>query len=1005
MLSENESHFNAITAASEINAEYLEDYKHKVHQFSVTHDATEVEEDSNTAADNQLVTDDLPATKTFPVEFNRALERDVQLLTSILTDVIRYHPGVAGGVPGHLAEIASEILEASLKYNTDHTDESFQTLAELIREKLNEPRDYLEVARSFHEILILAEIAERQHRIRRWRGYRRGENQLSYRQTFQDAFEMLKEKGFTPEDIRNSLLKQNIELVLTAHPTQASRRTMLAKYQKIAELLEVRDKTVLTPQEMSEISFSLRREILGAWRSNTVRRIKPTPEDEARNGLAVIEQSIWHAMPGMIRNLNAALVEIGQEALPPTQSLVTFGSWIGGDRDGNPYVTAEVTQEVIKLARWRGAVLIYQEINELMMELSMGTATDEFTEYALKYDVKTLAEKGRKTNWTFSRFVNFSLRIDSSLNLYFRGNIPTDEPYRLVLAPLRDRAKVTEEYLSSVIGLTDIPTPPEGFIFEISEILDPLQECYNSLIQTGDNIIADGRLRDLIVRLGSFGLTLVKLDIRQESERHKEAIDAITTWLEMGSYSEWPEEEKQEFLLKELQNKRPLVPYHWPDVPGAENVSSNVREVMSTFRTLTIVGNDALAAYVISMAQYPSDILAVQLLQKVSRMKQPMRVAPLFETKADLERAADTIERLLSVPWYVENIKGHQEVMIGYSDSAKDAGRLTSVWQLYKSQEDLVKTCEKYGVKLTLFHGRGGSVGRGGGPQHLAILSQPSGTVQGRMRITIQGEIIDNHFGHVPTAESTLERYTTATLIASLAPPEEPKQEWRDLMQEMSDISCDEYRKVVRETPDFTPYFRAATPISEIGVMNIGSRPAKRKATGGIDTLRAIPWVFAFTQTRLQLPVWLGVDSAFSKIKEDGRMGELQEMYKQWPFFRSLVDLIQMVLAKSDARIAGYYDERLVSPEFLPVGVKLRERLTVVQELVREVAEVEQMLDNEPVVSRAIESRTPFITPIHLIQAEILKMSRTDEDGADEILVDTMVVTIQGIAAGMGNTG
>ncbi|KAJ3124037.1 hypothetical protein HK098_001413 [Nowakowskiella sp. JEL0407] len=984
-----DTEYTAVAPTTETNAEYYEEFKQEVFQAYTA----EVGHETAETTGNDIIKD-LPTFRTFPVTFSEPLDHDVQLLSEILTDVIRYHPGVAGGSPEKLASIASEILQASQTYTHEKTDESFAKLGEIVREKLKEPLDYLEVARSFHEYLILAEIAERQHRIRRWRGYRRGENSLQFRQTFQDAFDALKEKGFTPEQIRQALLEQNIELVLTAHPTQASRRTMLTKYQKIAELLEVRDKTILTPQETAEIFLSVRREILAAWRSNTVRRIKPTPEDEARNGLAVIEQSIWHAIPAMIRNLNAALAEIGQDPLPPSQSLITFGSWIGGDRDGNPFVTGEVTKEVIKLARWRGAVLIYQEVDELMMELSMSTATDDFNKYALDsfQTVQALAETGRKTNWTFSR-----------------GNIPKDEPYRLVLAPLRDRCKITEEYLSGIVGVKNPPPPPPEYITDISEILDPLQHCYDSLIATEDAIIANGRLRDLMARLGAFGLTLVKLDIRQESERHKEAVDAITQYLELGAYAEWSEEEKQEFLLKELQSKRPLVPASWPEVPGAEFVSENVREVMNTFRALTVVGNDALAAYVISMAQYPSDILAVQLLQKVSGMKKPMRVAPLFETKADLERAAETIERLLSVPWYVQNINGHQEVMIGYSDSAKDAGRLTSVWQLYVSQEELVKTCEKYGVKLTLFHGRGGSVGRGGGPQHLAILSQPSGTVQGRMRITIQGEIIDNHFGHTPTAIQTLERYSTATLIATLAPPEEPKPEWRALMKEMSDISCEAYRQVVRGTPEFTPYFRSATPISDIGVMNIGSRPAKRKATGGIDTLRAIPWVFAFTQTRSQLPVWLGIDTAFSKIKEDGRIGLLQEMYNDWPFFKSLLDLIQMVLSKADVRIAKYYDDRLVAPELLGIGEVLRERLQTVQKLVMEVANVDSMLAQDPVVLRAIEARTPFIAPIHLIQAEIMKLRRQAEELPDqpsnEILVDTMVVTIQGIAAGMGNTG
>ncbi|KAJ3401223.1 hypothetical protein HDV05_000608 [Chytridiales sp. JEL 0842] len=432
---------------------------------------------------------------------------------------------------------------------------------------------------------------------------------------------------------------------------------------------------------------------------------------------------------------------------------------------------------------------------------------------------------------------------------------------------------------------------------------------------------------------------------------------------------------------------------------------------------LATVGNDALGAYIISMARLPSDVLAVLVLQKACGIKKLLRVVPLFETKQDLENASSTINRLFSVPYYRTLIttvfENTQEIMLGYSDSSKDSGRLTSAWQLYRTQEDLVETCKKYGVELVLFHGRGGSVGRGGGPQGLAILSQPDGTVMGRMRVTIQGEIIDQHFGLTGTAEQTLERYTTATLISTLAPPEPPKPEWRVLMSQMSEIACDHYRKTVYDTPDFYPYFVAHTPIQELGSMYIGSRPARRKVGTNITHLRAIPWVFSFTQTRAHVPVWLGIAEALNRMLKDGKEAELKEMYQNWMFFRSLISLIQMVLAKADFKIWDYYDSRIVPENLRPMGATLRQELQALISTILSITNQPSILADDPVVRRAVCGRFPFTDPLNLIQVEVMKRVRESADlspstadlGYEKTLFDTLVVTIQGIAAGMGNTG
>lgn len=387
----------------------------------------------------------------------------------------------------------------------------------------------------------------------------------------------------------------------------------------------------------------------------------------------------------------------------------------------------------------------------------------------------------------------------------------------------------------------------------------------------------------------------------------------------------------------------------------------------------------------------------------------------------------NTIRKLLSIDWYRESIHNYQEVMLGYSDSAKDAGRFASVWSLYQAQEALIKTCDYWGVELVMFHGRGGTVGRGGGPQHLAILSQPSGTVRGKMRITIQGELIDNHFGLLATAEQTLERYTNATLLATLLPQKEAKKEWREMMTRLSESSCASYRKMVFDTPEFVDYLRAATPNPELSMLNIGSRPSKRRA-GGIETLRAIPWIFSWNQTRLNLPVWLGVGDSLRAEIGNGNLPLLKEMYTEWPFFRSTLSLVQMVLAKADPYVAEYYDRLLVPPALKPLGVKLREELAETVQDILKISDQIQLLDNDPVVRRAVEARVPFTDPLNVLQANILARLRgvdysgtegseeanSGDSGAgleatkvepDRLLEDALIVSIIGISRGVGNTG
>ncbi|MCO5572712.1 hypothetical protein L7F22_026471 [Adiantum nelumboides] len=619
--------------------------------------------------------------------------------------------------------------------------------------------------------------------------------------------------------------------------------------------------------------------------------------------------------------------------------------------------------------------------------------------------------------------IEASYRKDAKHYMEFWKPIPPNEPFRVVLSSVRDRLYNTREHMRDLLAIGKSDIAEEDIFTSVDQILEPLELCYRSLCATGDKPIADGSLLDFMRQVSCFGLSLVKLDIRQESDRHTDVMDAITMHLGMGSYKDWSEGQRQEWLLAELRGKRPLF---GADLPKTDEIC----DVLDTFHVISELPPDTFGAYVISMAMTPSDVLSVELLQRECRVAHPLRVVPLFEKLADLEAAPAVLSRLFSIDWYRNRINGKQEVMIGYSDSGKDAGRLSAAWQLFKSQEDLIKVAKQFGVKLNIFHGRGGTVGRGGGPTHLAILSQPPDTIHGSLRVTIQGEVIEQSFGEEHLCFRTLQRFTAATLEHGMHHPVKPKLKWRALMDEMALISTEEYRSIVFKEPRFMEYFHSATPVLEYGRMNIGSRPSKRKPSGGIESLRAIPWIFAWTQTRFHLPVWLGFGEAFQAVlkKDPNNLKILQEMYNEWPFFRVTIDLVEMVFAKGDPRIAALYDELLVSDDLKFFGTILRAKYEQTKELLLKVAGHEELLEGNPYLKQRLALRDPFITTLNLQQAYTLKKMREGDIGKASALLksrssaaelvslnttseyapgleDTMILTMKGIAAGLQNTG
>ncbi len=818
----------------------------------------------------------------------------------------------------------------------------------------------LTVARAFAHFLSLANIAEQHHRIRRRRDYLRAPDQAPQRGSLAESFPRLLAAGVSPDGLRDAVESLHVELVITAHPTEVVRRTVRRTHRRIADLLGERDRTDLTPAERDDLTRALAAEVTTLWLTNEVRREAPTPFEEVKWGLVSFEQTLWDAIPRSLRELDRALQDTTGERLPMDAAPLRFGTWIGGDRDGNPNVTPLVTAHAVMLARWMAVDLYRGEIRTLRGELSMHMANDELRS-----------------------------RV---------GDAP--EPYRALLRPVVSRLLAMRERMTALLESGAPYAPDENDYSDAEALAEPLRLCYRSLHETGAGRVADERLLDILRRIPSLGLSLAPLDLRQQASRHTDALDAITTSAGLGSYGEWDEPARQEFLRRELGGESQVIARA---MATRAAFNAEVNDVLDTVRTAATLPRDALGAYVISMAARPSDVLAVLALQEGVGLTRPLRVVPLFETVDDLQRAADIVDALLSLPWYRARVGTGMEVMIGYSDSAKDGGRLAAAWELYAAQERLVAVARARGVRLTLFHGRGGSVGRGGGPTHLAIQSQPPGSVNGTIRVTEQGEMIDAQFGLPAIADRTLEVYTTATLEASLLVATAVPEAWRTRMQALADTSRAHFRGIVYDTPEFIDYFRTATPEPELGRVRTGSRPARRGTGGGVSSLRAIPWVFAWTQTRLLLASWLGVGAALEAALASGHASELRAMYKGWPFFRSTIDLIEMVVAKASPEIAAFYDAALVPEHLRPIGAALRDDLARTGRGLLQVTGHERLLEGNPVLRRSIDVRNPYVDPINLVQAEVL--SRLREPGADPALFEAFLATVNGVAAGMRNTG
>ena len=882
----------------------------------------------------------------------KLLREDIRYLGNILGRVIKKQEGESFF---NLVEKIRKLSKAN-KANSN----SKHSYNRIIREikKLN-PKNTLKLTRAFTHFMNFINLAESIDASRSLNIYENDKKNISNKNIFiEEIFEELFEnKKITDSKIYNLAKNLNIGIVLTAHPTEVKRRTLIQKYHTITEILEQRELLKSFPTKLKLLDKKLYDEFTIIWNTDDLKRVKPTPFDEARWGLAIIEDSLWETIPKVYRRLNSIFVQNMGKGLPKNFNPIEFGSWMGGDRDGNPFVTSKVTKEVILLSRWEAAKLYEKALTKIIRSYSMQ---------------------------------NCSKKISSKVG-------STYEPYRVFLRPLRDKMRNTHRSIEQHL-IHKKPLDQTKLLSTKEEILKPLRIVRESLEENQNENIASGELLDLMRRAKCFGINLARLDIRQESSRHTQLMNEIIKNKFNKNYIKLSEDKKISLLKTLILSKKNLINKF--NFKNKEN-----KEVWSTFKALAEEPAECLGAYVISMTTSASDILSISFLQKEAKIKEQLRVVPLFETLDDLINAKSIMESLFSKAWYRKLIKNKQEVMIGYSDSSKDAGKICASWHQYKAQESIVKLAKKYGVQVVFFHGRGGSAGRGGGPIQATLRSQPPSSVNGKIRITDQGEVIQQKYGYEPLAKYNLCSYIGAVTEATLNPPPVPKNNWRELIEKMSDISKSSYRKNINQSSEFIKYFKTVTPHVALGKLSIGSRPSKRKNIDNIKSLRAIPWVFAWTQIRLMLPAWLGSAEAlrYANIKQFRKT--LYDMEKNWPFFNSMLDMLDMVISKADPDISKIYEEYLADEKLKRVGQKLRFQFQVIKELNKKITPKE-IIKVRKEFRTSVFVRNIYSEVLNIIQPIVIsKIKKNKNKQHKKYLSDSLLTSIAGISAAMKNTG
>lgn len=916
-----------------------------------------------------------------------------------------------------LGDLLGETIRSQSGPATFELEERIRALAKRLR-STDDPAAERELQQIVHELSVeqagvmlrafthffgLVNLAEQLERLRVLRERDLRDPHRPRSESIKAAVRQIAADGVPAERIAQAIGEMLLVPVFTAHPTESQRRTGLYSLRRVATLVQRLFSTELLPTERADLERRIAGEIVGRWQSDQLRIHKPTVIDEVKYGRFYMETTLLDVVPGIYRELEAALEETYFDRdweLPP---LLRFGSWIGGDRDGNPFVTPEITVEAVRLLQ---AALLQQYVDRVEhLSRAMSPSTREVP---------------------ISSELAASLEADAAVfpEIAALVNVRNEfEAYRKKCTYIRERLlltiKFTTDYrprwdINGIARLGDNVAWYRG----ARELLNDLRVMDRSLRANAGALLADGELHDLIRLVEVFGVHMATLDIRQHSSRHTSALQEILAAAGVcDDFAALDEEARTALLSTELPSKRPLIPARLTFSPETNETIETLRTVAALLEQLN---PDVIHTYIISMTTGPSDVLAVLLLAREAGLYDSARglsrldIVPLFETRADLQHAPAIVRNLLYTPAYRHHLKfrgDEQEIMLGYSDSNKDTGYVAANWSLYVAQRELIAVAREADVRLSLFHGRGGAIGRGGGGANQAILAQPPGTVHGHLRLTEQGEVIFERYGLAGIGARHIEQLVHALLLTTFSPPgADVSEEWSDVFTELADESARTYRALVYDNPRFVDYFYEATPITELVRLNIGSRPASRSSSRRIEDLRAIPWVFAWMQSRHTIPGWYGLGAALEGYTErhprDGLV-LLQRMYHEWPFFTTLIDNAQMILSKADMRIARSYAD-------LVEDRKLGEQIfgDIAAEHARTVRSVllitgqEQLLDHTPILQRSIERRNPYIDPLSAIQVELLRRLRDmpDEDDPHE-LRETVLLSINGIAAGLKNTG
>lgn len=914
-------------------------------------------------------------------ELQRRLSQTIHLLGNLLGETIIEQEGQ------EIFDLEEEI-RALTKAHRAGDEEAGRRVVELTESLVQDiPRTFA-ILKAFTTYFQLVNLAEEQQRVRvlRQRAKAAAAKNVPMDETIAEAIHRLRQEGLNADDVRRLLERLYVMPVFTAHPTEAKRRSVLVKLKAIAEALHDLDVHDLLPDEEAEIVRLIREQIVALWQTDETRDRPPTVMDEVRNGLYYFETTLFDLIPQIYEEVQKALETYYPGEAFRVPPFLRFGSWMGGDRDGNPFVTPEVTEQTLREQKALILQLYAQEVEVLHGLLSMA-----------------------RTRVGFSGELLASIEADAALFPEERDEILRRfrlEPYRQKLAFVHRRLIAT--YEANQQPWENEHLPPQAYP-DAETFLDDLQLIQESLMRNKGRVLAEGQLARLIRRVEVFGFHLATLDVRQHSERHTQAIAEIFARYHLAEdYTGLPEAEKVALLVQEIESPRPLT--------AQLDFSQATNETVEVFRLIRRaqehVAREAIQTYIISMTTAASNVLEALLLAKDAGLFGRIDIVPLFETIEDLHAAPRIMEALFTNETYRRHLRARgnaQQIMIGYSDSNKDGGFLTANWELYKAQRALARVCEAHGIELTLFHGRGGSIGRGGGPTNRAILAQPPESVRGRIRLTEQGEVISERYANPAIAHRHLEQVVHAVLLTSGKRPSFPKEpEWAAIMDELAARAYATYRALV-EHPLFVCYFHQATPIDHIARLNIGSRPAKRKQTAGIDDLRAIPWVFAWTQSRVNLPGWYGLGYALETWTEEDpepRLARLQEMYRQWPFFRTVVDNAQMSLRKADLIIATLYatlaDEETCTAIFEPIRAEYQRT----ERMILRVTGYRDLLDNEPWLQRSIRLRNPYVDPLNYIQVALLcRLRAAPPPGEAEKLEHAVLLSVNGVAAGLRNTG